>query len=621
VILRSAYDAAARTVALEMHTDGRLAAGWRLAFTSVVQLDPGPGARLVERLATYHVLEPDPPAPLAAGDLWRLGECTVGHEPAHADDGPVSAYVVLADGATATLVVEPMTVSEPPVAVAPGRADVPEVAVADAGPALVPMPRHLEHGVQPLGVDSLRLGDAPPEAGLAWAAVADLAERATGRRRLGDSGAPVAAVLDSELGAPGDEAYRIVSDGGHITVTATGRLGFVRAFVTLAQWMGTGMPADARVDDHPAYGWRGLHIDLARQWFEPDVVGRLIDLAAWRKLSRLHLHLTDDEGWRLPVAGHPELGTVVAARRGHALPLPPMLGGGPDPVGRAYTPDEIAAWVRRADDLGVTLVPEIDLPGHAHAALTALPQLRDPHDDSGAASVQFFTDNVLVPGLPATDGFLDSVLTSVCELFPGSPWIHIGGDEVPEGAWRGSPVVRRAFPGHTTAQVEAAFHSRVVSRLRDVHGRSVAAWQEAAECGGVAPGGGVVMCWRTVEASRQLAAQGHTVVVTPGQAYYLDMAVDDRWHTPGASWAGSTSLDDVVAFDPGAGWAPDERRHLAGVHACLWTEHVPDEATIHARLGRRLDAIAERGWHGDVVGGARSLAHRGATTAYLPPAG
>jgi hexosaminidase len=264
-------------------------------------------------------------------------------------------------------------------------------------------------------------------------------------------------------------------------------------------------------------------------------------------------------------------------------------------------------------------VPEIDMPGHMHAALTALPHLRDPDDASGATSVQFFTDNVLVPGLPATDEFIDEVLAAVADLFPHSPWVHVGGDEVPEGAWRGSPAVRDAFADHRTTDIEAAFHASLVERLRRDHRRSVVVWQEAAECGGVAPGDGVVMCWRTVAASRELAARGHTVVVTPGQAYYLDMAVDDGWETPGASWAGSTSLDDVVAFDPVAGWAPEERRRLAGVQACLWTEHVADEAAVHERLGRRLDAIAERAWTGDVVGGATSIAHRGAATAYRVP--
>ena len=119
------------------------------------------------------------------------------------------------------------------------------------------------------------------------------------------------------------------------------------------------------------------------------------------------------------------------------------------------------------------------------------------------------------------------------------------------------------------------------------------------------PGDGYVVGWRTVEASRRLAAAGYDVVVSPGQAYYLDMAVDDVWTTPGASWAGSTSLDDVCEFDPAAGWSDGEMAHLLGVQACLWTEHVHDEAALHRSLFPRLDAVAERAWTGSIVGGAR----------------
>jgi hexosaminidase len=343
-----------------------------------------------------------------------------------------------------------------------------------------------------------------------------------------------------------------------------------------------------------------LHIDLARQWFEPDVVLRLLDACAARRLTHLHLHLTDDEAWRLPVPGYPAL-TEVGGTRGYGLPLGPMLGGGPEPVGRAYTQAEIGHWVTRADQLGVLLVPEVDLPAHNHAALTALPELRDPDDTSAAVSVQFFTDNVLVPGLPATRRFLEAVVDTMAALFPNSPYLHIGGDEVPHGAWRGSPVVTRLraeYGLESTRDVEAHFHRQLVQLIRERTGRSVGAWQEAAESGGVQPGDGYVVGWRRAEDCRALAAAGHDVVIAPGEAYYFDMAVDDAWDTPGMSWAGSTSLADVQAFDPTAGWTAEERSRVLGVQACLWTELVPDEATLWSRLLPRLDAFAHRAWHG-----------------------
>jgi hexosaminidase len=426
-----------------------------------------------------------------------------------------------------------------------------------------------------------------------------------------DRRAPV--ILD-----PHEEGYELDISDDRVVVSAATPAGFRHGFVTLAQLLLDGLPSRTTVRDAPRYSWRGLHIDLARQWFEPSVIDGLIDRAAWLKLSRLHLHLTDDEGWRVPVDGYPDLGRV-GGTRGHGLPLPPKLGGGPEPTGRCYTADEITGWNARAAALGVTLVPEVDLPAHVHAALTAVPDLRDPDDTSGAVSVQFFSDNVLVPGHEPTADFVAAVVASVCRLFPDSPWIHIGGDEVPDGAWSASPIVERFRadlgltdddgPEAQRRAVEAAFHRDLVGMVAR-HGRAIGAWQEAAESGGVRPGDGYVVGWRTIEANRTLARAGHDVVVSPGQAYYLDMAVDDRWETPGAAWAGSTSVADIVAFDPADGWTPQEREHLLGIQACLWTEFVHDTGAIDDRLTVRLDAIAEHAWTGSVIGGDASLTAR-----------
>jgi hexosaminidase len=280
-----------------------------------------------------------------------------------------------------------------------------------------------------------------------------------------------------------------------------------------------------------------------------------------------------------------------------------------------YTRDEIARWVARADELGVVLVPEIDMPAHVHAALTARPDLRDPADASGARSVQHFTDNVLVPGHPATIEFVDRIVDALAELFPSSPWIHIGGDEVPHDAWRGSPVVERLKREQglsTVSDVEAAFHRQLVQTVRDRADRAVGAWEEAAFSAGVRPVDGYVVAWRTVEASRHLAAQGYDVVVSPGQAYYLDMAVDDDWWSRGMGWAGSTSFEQVCDFDPEAGWTERELGHLLGVQACMWTECVHSEEILAEFLFPRLDAVAERGWRGSIAGGPTSLRRRGA---------
>lgn len=462
--LTSIWDPSAGTITLAL--DEELPAGARLAVTSLCVLSPA-----VSQVGSYHELEG--PFPRAF---------TPSHEPRHANDGPLSAFVIHADGSTTQVGVDLMHHTEP-----------------------VPTARQ-------------------------------------------------AAPRSVEMSFEGD----------------------------------------------PVYSFRGLHVDLARHWFEPDVVLRLLDACAERRLTHLHLHLTDDEAWRLPVPQYPAL-AEVGGTRGHGRPLPPMLGGGPGIYGRAYTAAEIGRWVAHAAALGIVLVPEVDLPAHNHAALAAVPDLRDPGDTSHAASVQFYVDNVLVPGLVTTRPFLEAVVDTLAELFPGSPYLHIGGDEVPHGAWRGSPTVQRLMAEHgytTTREVEGHFHRELVALIAERTGRRVGAWQEAAESGGVQPGDGYVVGWRTAEDCRALAAAGYDVVVAPGQRYYLDMVVDDAWDTPGMSWAGSSSLADVEAFVPGEGWSDAERTHLLGVQACLWAELIPDEATMWSRLLPRLDAIAMRAWHG-----------------------
>ncbi len=612
--LWSSYDDIARRVTLRFDAAIDLDAGWHLAFTSLQQLTPvdTDSVELVEQLASYHLVTVTEAAPLAAGGSWAIGECEVSHRARHANDGPASAYVVTADGSTLPVDVAPMTGPAALAAARPSVHDLDAVETPDDRPLLVPFPTHVaitddtpsEHAAAHL----VAFDDGADEA---WSAIAALAAR-RGRPVLVDGvGAAVSARLDARLGA---SAYRMLVDAGAVSVTAGDVDGFRYAFVTLAQWLSSGLPTAARVVDRPRYAWRGVHLDVARQWFEPDVVERLIDDAAWRKLSRVHLHLTDDEAWRLPVPAHPAL-TEIGGRRGHGLPVPPLLGSGAEPTGRGYTPDEIAGWVRRADELGVVLVPEIDLPGHLHAALTALPELRDPDDSSAATSVQYFEDNVLVPGAASTRRFVTDVVDAVAELFPTSPWIHVGGDEVPDGAWSGSPIARewaRRNGLSTTNEIEAAIHREVVDAIRDRAGRAVGAWEEAARTRGAVPGDGYVVGWQSIDINRELAARGFDVVIAPGQAYYLDMAEDTAWDTPGMSWAGATSLADVCAFDPEAGWSPAERARIVGLQACLWTEHVHDEAAIRDRLFPRLDAVAERAWTGSIVGGASSVARRSA---------
>jgi len=628
--LRSAYDPDAEghgAVTLRLENTGAEAIErFRLALTSTVKLDPGPDGvvRLARQVSGYHELQPSPALVLGPGEELVIDGLMVGHRPHHANDGPASAFVVLDDGSTLDVDVEPMTGPEPKAG--PTRDQRRSERGTDGVPALVPWPAAFDRNggrvVSTAGErvgSTARLRSGPDDVGDVWRAVARAERRLypDGPWALGggddvDAGAwPVSTVAGTM--PSGHYELTIDDTSAEVTVTASDTGGFRHGFVTLAQLLRDGSPERVRIVDGPTYEWRGVHVDLARQFFPASDVERLIDLAAWRKLDRLHLHLTDDEAWRIPIEGYPEL-TDVGAWRGHGLPIPPLLGSPAAATGGSYTIDEIRAWVERARELGVVIVPEVDLPGHCHAALTAVPSLRDPDDATLAQSIQCFVDNSLCPGLPTTMPFVDAVFGSLAAMFD-APWLHIGGDEVAPGAWERSPVAvdyatNRGVVG--TNAIEAAFVADVVAAVRDATGRRIGAWQEVAEHGGLQPADGYVVVWKSAADARVLADAGYDVVVSAPDAYYLDMATDDSWTSPGASWAGTVGLEDVCAFEPDAGWSDEARQHLLGVQACVWTEHIQSAATFDELVFPRLDAIAERAWLGRIEGGATSIATRAA---------
>jgi hexosaminidase len=536
-------------------------AGFRLALTSVIQLTPGAGsaAELVSWTSGHHELAPPSGFELGPGQVWELGWLSCGHRPGHANDGPASAFVILADGSTSAVSVGRTALADP---VRVGRSAPPP----------------------------LSLGTGSDVACRAWVAASACERRLfpDDAAVLGDSGATVTASVVDTM-APG--AFRI----DDLDVTAGSEAALRWAFVSLAR--GRRQGADPSGRHTPVHVWRGLHIDLARQFMPATDVEWLIDVAAWRRLNRVHLHLTDDEAWRVPISSYPAL-TEVGAWRGHGLAVPPLLGSGADPYGGAYSADDIGRWVRHAAELGVELVPEVDLPGHCFAALAAVPELRDPDDTTGAVSVQYFVDNVLVPGLPSTRPFLEAVFGALADLFPG-PFVHVGGDEVPAGAWAGSPAAQRyaAERGLDGSDaIASAFMADVINLVRAATGRRIGVWQEAAESGALRPEDGYVVGWKSGADCRRLAAAGYQVVAAPAEVYYLDMAADTEWDSPGASWAGSSAVADIEAYDVTAGWTDTERSNLLGIQACLWTEHVHDHASLQSLLIPRLDAIAASAW-------------------------
>jgi hexosaminidase len=451
--------------------------------------------------------------------------------------------------------------------------------------------------------NALRLADGPEEARLAFEAAAALAGRLfpSSPPLFSASGGIVCSARTAEMA---DEGYEIKLAADAVTLLASGREGFFHGFVTLGQMLDAArrapnqfcFPLTGGIVDAPRFKWRGMLLDVARQAFQLDDLMRLLDLLAWHKLNRLHLHLSDDEGWRLDIPGYPPL-AGLGGWRGHGLAVPPLLGSRADRYGIVYSAADLGRLSERARNVSIVVVPEIEMPGHSYCLLQAIPELRDPSETGVYRSIQNFPNNALNPAVPKTWDVVEAVLDEVARLFP-SHWIHVGADEVPRDAWRGSPLARRFMEErgwHDTYQLQSHFLRGVQERVRRL-GRGIGAWQEAALGHGIDMRDSYLVAWHGSASGPDLARQGYDVVLAPGDAYYLDMAQSDDWWEPGAGWAGAVSPERCYGYDPGGDWPDEIKPRLLGVQACLWSENLHDRGIFDHLTFPRLAAVAESAW-------------------------
>ena len=353
------------------------------------------------------------------------------------------------------------------------------------------------------------------------------------------------------------ESYRLeISDGG-VVFAAADDAGRARGEATLRQLGPTAAPC--RIEDRPRYGWRGFMFDVSRHFFGVEDVLRLIDLAALYKLNVLHLHLTDDQGWRFPVAKWPELTAAGAATQ---------VGGG---EGGFYSHADYARIVARATSHAITVVPEIDVPGHINAALVAYPELGGGERPEPYTTWSSPGRSLDVAGEIAIR-FLGDVVAELVALTPG-PYIHLGGDEV-EGMDH-EAYVRFMWDACTLVQR---------------HGKTSVVWEEA----GVAklPAGTIVQHWSDAAPARAGAAQGLPLIMSPAPHTYLDQKYDETTEL-GLKWAGDVEVRDCYEWDPSA-VIPEAS--VLGVEAALWTETTETRDDVDSMVFPRLAAVAEVGW-------------------------
>ena len=398
---------------------------------------------------------------------------------------------------------------------------------------------------------------------------------------------------------PSGAGYDLAVDPQRILLIAREPRGLFYGSVTLWQLLTADTAKVSHLDvpqvhiaDQPRFAWRGAMLDSARHFQSPEFVKRFIDQLALLKLDTLHWHLTDDQGWRIEIKRYPKL-TEVGAWRRPAGAAGTDASGNPVRYGGFYTQDEIRDIVRYAAARYVTIVPEIDMPGHMQAAIAAYPELGSI-GDTPVVSPDWGVHTYLVNTDAATLAFLDNVLDEVADLFPG-PYVHIGGDEAVKDQWKASPRVQahmRALGIKDENAMQGWFLGEIEKHLA-ARGKRIVGWDEILE-GGVPPNA-IVMSWRGAKGGIEAARAGHDVVMAPDPDLYFDHLQSDEPEVPGRPTL--RTLADIYAYEPVPPDMPaDVASHVLGAQAELWTEHMRTGQRVEHAAFPRLDALAEVLW-------------------------
>jgi hexosaminidase len=468
---------------------------------------------------------------------------------------------------------------------------------------VIPMPAQLKLASGTITVDNSTSIIVPPhdaDARQAAQYLADLAGRVRGLQLSIKEGAPadhaIVFVHDPNAAVTQAEGYTLDVNAQSIRIDARDGAGLFYGAVTLWQLLtpdaqhGVVQVPALHISDWPRFAWRGLMLDSARHFQSVDDVKRLLDQMAQHKLNVLHWHLTDDQGWRIEIKRYPELTNTGAWR------TPPDAGkdGEPARYGGFYTQDQIRDVVAYATARHITVVPEIDMPGHAQAAVASYPQY-GVTGKRPAVSVDWGVNPYLYNVDDATFQFIDNVLDEVMALFP-SHYIHVGGDEAIKDQWKASPAVQakiRALHLKDEDALQGWFIGRIGTYLT-AHGRRLIGWDEILE-GGV-PHDATVMSWRGTDGAIKAARMGHDVVMSPSPNLYFD-GVQSDLPDEAAGRIPIQDLASIYAFNPiPTVLSAAQAKHVLGAQANIWTEHIPTMQHVEHAAFPRVDALSEVTW-------------------------
>ncbi|MBC8620599.1 family 20 glycosylhydrolase [Parabacteroides faecis] len=418
------------------------------------------------------------------------------------------------------------------------------------------------------------------------------------------SSKPIHLSIDKSISNP--EGYRLTVTPEGIELAGATEAGVFYGVKTLrksipavAEGMNIELPA-VTINDYPRFAYRGMHLDVSRHFFPADSVKKYIDILALHNMNTFHWHLTDDQGWRIEIKKYPELTKIGSQRKQTVIGHNSGEYDG-KPYGGFYTQDEIRDVIAYAKERFITIIPEIDLPGHQQAALATYPELGctgGPYDVWQQWGV---SEDVICAGNEKSMQFLEDVLSEVIDLFP-SEYIHIGGDECPKIRWKTCPkcqarIKAEGIKGDKKHSAEEYLQSSVISQMEkfvESKGRHIIGWDEILE-GGLAPNA-TVMSWRGVDGGIEAAKQHHNVIMTPNTYLYFDYYQSTDTENEPMAIGGYLPLERVYSLEPTAGIPDEYKKYVIGVQANLWTEYIPTFSQVEYMVMPRMAALAEVQW-------------------------
>lgn len=410
--------------------------------------------------------------------------------------------------------------------------------------------------------------------------------------------------LGLESGNP--EAYRLQVSADGVAITAPTEAGVFYGIQSLRKSLPISVGADValpavEINDYPRFGYRGAHFDVGRHFFTVDEVKTYIDMMALHNMNRLHWHISEDQGWRIEIKKYPKL-TEIGSKRAETVIGRNSGKYDGKPYGGFYTQEQAKDIVAYAAERYITVIPEIDLPGHMQAALAAYPELGCTGGPYEVWKMWGVSDNVLCAGNDKTLQFIDDVLTEIMEIFP-SEYIHVGGDECPKTQWEKCPKCQARIKAlglksddkHTKEERLQSFVINHAEKFLNEHGRRIIGWDEILE-GGLAPNA-TVMSWRGESGGIEAARQRHDVIMTPNTYVYLDYYQTKDTENEPLAIGGYIPVERVYSYEPmPSALTAEEQKHIIGVQGNLWTEYIPTFSHAQYMVLPRWAALSEVQW-------------------------